>query len=129
LVDNSGTVKIIDLGFGKQIRATKDFDKSLSLNWWCAVPKEFGLGLYDFSTEVYFVGKLFEEMIADFNLSQFSHTDTLRKMCAYDNKLRFKSFDEVRLGLSSHQTNEINFDKNDAELAKAFLITHHSQPF
>jgi len=63
LVDNSGTVKIIDLGFGKQIRATKDFDKSLSLNWWCAVPKEFGLGLYDFSTEVYFVGKLFEDLI------------------------------------------------------------------
>ena len=63
LVRNDGIVKIIDLGFGKLIENSRDFDKSISLNWWCEPPKEFGDGVYDFSTEVYFVWNLFSQII------------------------------------------------------------------
>ena len=63
LVDNDGQLKIIDLGFGKQVNTSLDFDKSITLNWWCATPDEFRFKRYDFGTEVYFVGKLFEQLI------------------------------------------------------------------
>ena len=39
LVDNDGQLKIIDLGFGKQANTSLDFDKSITLNWWCATPR------------------------------------------------------------------------------------------
>lgn len=63
LVRADGAVKIIDLGFGKRVQMPEDFDKSISLNWWCQPPAEFSRNLYDYRTEVYFVGKLFENII------------------------------------------------------------------
>jgi eukaryotic-like serine/threonine-protein kinase len=41
MVRDDGVVKIIDLGFGKKVQEPFDFDKSISLNWWCEPPKEF----------------------------------------------------------------------------------------
>ena len=41
MVREDGTVKIIDFGFGKQVFYESDFDKSISLNWWCVLPNEF----------------------------------------------------------------------------------------
>jgi serine/threonine protein kinase len=63
LVSSEGILKIIDLGFGKRVNTSLDFDKSITLNWWCATPDEFRFKRYDFTTEVYFVGKLFEQLI------------------------------------------------------------------
>lgn len=65
LVQKDGTVKIIDLGFGKVVHTHEDFDSSLSLNWRYECPSEFSRDEYDFATEVYFVGKLFEEIVAN----------------------------------------------------------------
>jgi serine/threonine-protein kinase len=58
MVSQLGIVKIIDLGFGKEIKTSQDFEKSISLNWWCQPPNEFGESRYDFCSEVYFVGRL-----------------------------------------------------------------------
>jgi eukaryotic-like serine/threonine-protein kinase len=46
MVDEIGVLKIIDFGFGKQITESKDFDKSISLNWWCELPLEFEVQRY-----------------------------------------------------------------------------------
>src|SRR5262245_37146304 len=62
MVRKDGRLKIIDLGFGKRAETSADFDKSISLNWWCQTPDEFQESRYDFTTEVYFVGKLFERL-------------------------------------------------------------------
>ena len=62
-IDEDGNLKIIDFGFGKNITSSNDFEKSVSLNWWCELPEEFKIHRYDFQTEVYFVGKLFEKII------------------------------------------------------------------
>lgn len=95
LVCTDGTLKIIDLGFGKHIVEDGDFDKSITLNWWCDTPAEFGEGKYDFTTEVYFVGKLFEKLISDNNISHFKYKETLGRMCKYSQKERLRSFVEV----------------------------------
>lgn len=63
LVDKSGLVKIIDFGFGKTIEYDNDYDKSISLNLWCDPPNEFADKIYNFQTEIYFVGKLFDKII------------------------------------------------------------------
>ena len=61
LVSNPGIVKIIDLGFGKKIQFDGDEINSVSLNWRYSIPLDLKQRIYDGRTEVYFVGKLFEE--------------------------------------------------------------------
>ena len=47
LVDTKEKAKIIDFGFGKKVVFKKDFNKSISLNWWCDPPKDFNDNVYD----------------------------------------------------------------------------------
>lgn len=80
LVRNDGILKIIDLGFGKKVGGSLDFDKSITLNWWCELPNEFTESVYDFRTEVYFVGKLFEKIIQDYQVEHFKYLEILKQM-------------------------------------------------
>ena len=96
MVTDDGVVKIIDLGFGKRVQTTNDFDKSISLNWWCELPSEFAQGTYDFQTEVYFVGKLFEKLIHENVIDHFKYTSTLNKMCQRNPKNRIESFADIQ---------------------------------
>lgn len=96
LITENKTVKIIDFGFGKQATHPKDYDKSISLNWWCDLPNEFKDSVYDFKTEVYFVGKLFEKMISDYDISDFKHNELLSKMCHIEPENRIDSFADVK---------------------------------
>lgn len=120
LVTQAGQLKIIDLGFGKRIETSKDFDKSITLNWWCTPPKEFGGGRYDFSTEVYFVGKLFEELIQENDIGDFKYPDLLRKMCEYDYHVRSSGFAEVEKTVRSDQFFEIKFTEDEIEAYRGF---------
>ncbi|MFX1736895.1 protein kinase family protein [Paraburkholderia sp. A1RI_3L] len=96
LVNDKGVVKIIDFGFGKQAQQPKDYANSIFLNWWCPLPNELRQSIYDFRTEVYFVGKLFEKLIADHGIENFEHSQLLERMCAIDPEDRITSFSEVR---------------------------------
>lgn len=113
LVASGGILKIIDLGFGKQVETSTDFDKSINLNWWCELPNEFALGVYDFSTEIYFVGKLFEKVILENRIEHFKYTDILRRMCQRDSKTRINSFAEVQSAIGSEQFSEIDFTEEE----------------
>jgi eukaryotic-like serine/threonine-protein kinase len=120
LVSNEGQLKIIDLGFGKQVNTSLDFDKSITLNWWCATPDEFRLSRYDFTTEVYFVGKLFEQLIQANNVSQFKYADALRRMCEPDPDQRIKSFAEIDRAIRSEQITETDFTDEEIETYRSF---------
>lgn len=96
LVTEQGVVKIIDFGFGKRANTPSDFEKSVSLSWWCDLPAEFKNSIYDFRTEVYFVGKLFEKIISDMSIEVFKHGDLLDSMCKIEPDNRISSFAEVR---------------------------------
>lgn len=127
MVTNDGVVKIIDLGFGKQISESKDFDKSITLNWWCETPEEFNSLRYDFGTEVYFVGKLFERLIRENSISHFNYTDLLRRMCVHDPDARVDSFNAVLQSLRNNQFTEIDFSFSDRKAYRTFaeeLCTH-----
>ena len=120
LVRDDGTLKVIDLGFGKKIVGSDDFDKSISLNLWCGAPQEFGSNRYDYGTEVYFVGKLFEQILYDNAIDQFDHYDLLRGMCQHDDLLRIGSFREVATRLHAEGFTEIDFTEQEKDWYQTF---------
>jgi len=120
MVTSGGVVKIIDFGFGKQIYDKNDFDKSISLNWWCEPPNEFSRDVYDFKTEVYFVGKLFEKIIRENNIEHFKYKTALSEMCKPDTKTRINSFFEIKKGILSDKFVEIEFSERELENYREF---------
>jgi serine/threonine-protein kinase len=120
LVDRSGVLKIIDLGFGKKIQVASDFDKSISLNWWCELPDEFAKNRYDFCTEVYFVGKLFEKLINSSQLKHFKFNGELRRMCSQNPDARTPSFSAVLQTVRRDELQEIELDELKLETYRMF---------
>ena len=127
LVREDGILKIIDLGFGKHVEATKDFDKSISLNWWCEPPAEFASGKYDHSTEVYFVGKLFEKIIRENGIEQFKHTALLEQMCRQSPGERIPTFFEAKNALALRRSEDIDFDDQERLTYRSFAdeVSNH----
>jgi eukaryotic-like serine/threonine-protein kinase len=108
-VRDNGTLKIIDLGFGKHVDSSLDFDKSISLNWWCEPPEDFDDKKYDHATEVYFVGKLFEKLIVDLGLEHFQYSALLSRMCERNPVRRISSFSEVRTAIQLKRATDLDF--------------------
>ena len=120
MVGEDGTLKIIDLGFGKRVSEPVDFEKSISLNWWCETPQEFGHAHYDYATEVYFVGKLFERLISGNNVAQFKYTDILRRMCDRDPDRRIQRFSMVLQEIGSNRFSEVGFNSLEIRAYREF---------
>ncbi|MBK7393014.1 MAG: protein kinase [Chloracidobacterium sp.] len=95
MITNDGILKIIDFGFGKHIDSTTGFGKSITLNWAASEPAEFENGEYDFCTECYFVGKLFDKAVKE-TKADFEYSGLLRKMTEHEPADRVKSFAEAR---------------------------------
>jgi serine/threonine-protein kinase len=120
MVNDSGVVKIIDFGFGKRTVVQGDFDKSISLNWWCDPPQDFDVSVYDFRTEVYFVGKLFERIISDYGIKHFKSGNLLKKMCQKKPLDRLGSFESVRKELLADKFVDISFEYDELFIYRNF---------
>jgi len=119
LISNNGTVKIIDFGFGKSI-AFENPSKSISLNWPYSTPNEFKENIYNSTTEVYFVGKLFEEIIKQIENLNFKFEKIITKMISKDYAKRISSFFEVYRAAISVTSNTNNFSIDEKEKYKRF---------
>lgn len=118
LVTNNGITKIIDFGFSKTI----DFDNSdnsISLNWRYSKPDEFVDRIYDTKTEIYFVGKLFEEIIIQFNNIDFKHLNSISKMISPYSK-RTSSFFDIYREVVVQLKSEIDFSIFDKYIYREF---------
>lgn len=120
LVTKDGILKIIDLGFGKRVEEPIDFDKSITLNLWCPAPKEFEDSRYDFQTEVYFLGRLFEKIITENSIEGFSYHSMLGRMCQFSRQNRVASFSDVSRELQSNRFTEIEFSDSDLKAYRDF---------
>lgn len=120
LISEKGVVKIIDFGFGKKIEFGDNFGKSISLNWRYSIPTEFSLELYDFKTEVYFVGKLFEEIIKENNIENFTYTQILNEMINPKYDERIHSFFDVSREILSDSSNSIYFTYEEKQVYQIF---------
>lgn len=113
LVSEDGIVKIIDFGFGKMINSESDFDTNLRLNWPCDLPEDISNRIYDFGTEVYFVGKLFEKIISDTLENHFQYSELLVQMCAYSRSSRTKSFCSIDHQIKAGEFDSLSFDNHE----------------
>jgi serine/threonine-protein kinase len=120
LVDDMGNVKIIDFGFGKRITGPDDFSKSISLNWEFEPPTDFQIETYDYQTEVYFVGKLFESIIISNKNESFKYPELLTSMCRPAREQRIKGFSDVDQALLNDRFYEIGFNELDKKIYRAF---------
>jgi eukaryotic-like serine/threonine-protein kinase len=109
MVRDDGVLKVIDLGFGKRVQTSTDFDKSISLNWWCEPPDEFNQGRYDFATEVYFVGKLFQRLLRENGIEHFKYSEIVGQMCEPAPGRRLLRFDDIQQRIGKEQFSEISF--------------------
>ena len=90
MIDANNNVKIIDFGFGKQLNFSEDNHKSISINWWGGeIPNDFKKNIYDFKTEIFFIGKLFQKIIEVIN-SSFKYEPLLLNMINTDDSKRVK---------------------------------------
>lgn len=120
LISKEGIVKIIDFGFSKKIEFESDFDKSISLNWRYTPPNDFKEKKYDFKTELYFIGKLFEEVIIENDFQNFRYKDLLKSMVEMDYDNRISSFFDLNRKMISELTSEISFSKEDKLIYQNF---------
>jgi serine/threonine-protein kinase len=122
LVTNDKVVKIIDFGFGKQVLTPDDFDNSISLSWLYEKPDDFDNSIYDFKTEIYFAGRLFESIIKNNNISGFKYGDLLRKMIIKSHDDRIISFEQIREGiLNDSYIFDEYFSDNEKEMFQSFM--------
>ncbi|WP_417437244.1 protein kinase family protein [Idiomarina abyssalis] len=120
LVSEAAEVKVIDFGFGKRVADSGGFDKSISLNWWCELPIEFGDSIYNNATEVYFVGKLFESILQEEQLELFSYKNILARMTLRDPENRVKSFSNIRNEILSESFSDVEFEESEREAYRSF---------
>ena len=102
------------------VQQPDDFDKSISLNWWCELPSEFTQQTYDFSTEVYFVGKLFERLLQQQQLENFKHSSLLARMCQRDPQDRIATFADVQRQLTKQVEEHVDFSASEKQAYKKF---------
>lgn len=116
LVSDKGIVKIIDFGFGKKIEFDDNYDKSISLNWLYSPPNEFLQKKYDFKTEIYFIGKLFDELIKENNIENFIYFNILNQMINVNYEERTKSFFNISRIILDGKFKDIEFSIDEKEI-------------
>ncbi|WP_320006315.1 protein kinase family protein [Maridesulfovibrio sp.] len=120
LVSNNGTLKVIDFGFGKIANDKQDFDKSISINWWCEPPEDFEYDSYSHCTEVYFLGKLFEKIIHDYDIDSFRYLSLLRDMNTKSPDERIDSFSTIKTKILTTSIDEVDFTKAELSSYRMF---------
>lgn len=97
LVSNEGIVKIIDFGFGKIINDSKDIKTTLLLNWTEGeLPDEIHSEIYSIQSDIYFLGRLFEKIIAFHGINSFRYLNILEKMTCKKTSERLNSFHHIK---------------------------------
>lgn len=119
IVSNNGILKIIDFGFGK-VTDFKTKNKSITLNWRYTKPDEFKKELYDFKTEVYFVGKMFEEIILEIGNINFKFSRIISKMILQNYDNRISSFFDIYRDIITESSTVLEFDNEQKIIYQNF---------
>lgn len=123
LIDENGNVKIIDFGFGKVLctdaQDKENDDNSIILNWPVTqLPEDITLyGKYNHTTEIYFLGKLFEHIIKENNIKDtFKYNHIIEKMVQIEREKRYQSFSEIVSTISELMIREDYFNDDERQI-------------
>ncbi|WP_278540293.1 protein kinase family protein [Oxalobacter formigenes] len=117
LIDVEGKVKIIDFGFGKKLSVSKPVADSIRLNWPVSeYPDEVSEnGLYDHKTEIFFIGKLFQNLDLSLGFVPFRYSEIINKMVRKDPNERYSNFGEIIDDVRRDKFNDIKFSVKEKE--------------
>lgn len=119
LINSDGHVKIIDFGFGKILRNDDSADdNSIILNWPVTqLPEDITIyNKYNHTTEIYFIGKLFEHILKENNMKDsFKYTYIIEKMTQIESEKRYKSFSDIISAISELMFREDYFTEEESK--------------
>ena len=120
MIDYNGNVKVIDFGFGKELTEQDPDGRSVFLNWPVSQhANEIERGIYNHQTEIYYLGKLFSNIIGD-ALSNYKFEHIIDKMVKISPSERYKSFKDITIEISQGVIGEINFTTKDKLVYRDF---------
>ncbi|MDR2558767.1 MAG: protein kinase [Oscillospiraceae bacterium] len=122
LVNTDKIVKIIDFGFGKQIDNSNVNQNSVILNWPASTyPMEITQNLdYTHQTEIFFLGKLFQNIIDCFTEKNFKYNHIIDKMIKINPVDRYESFFEIQEDIRKYSLDNIDFSSEQIQIYQDF---------
>lgn len=120
MVDKStGDIKIIDFGFGKEIKEGVNLN-SICLNWPATThPEEVVTNLdYTYSTEIYYLGEMFKNLVKDD--SSFSYNGIINRMTEYSQSNRYINCEEIKQDITNDLFVQISFTEEEKEIYSGF---------
>lgn len=122
LIDNSGTVKIIDFGFGKRFNADESNEQaSILLNWPASqIPGEIWKEVYNVKTEIFYVGYLIKNLIEKYEIDCFKYSILLEKMITVNPDNRADSFELIQKEIAEQTFENINFTHSEKTVYQSF---------
>ena len=122
IIDNSDSVKIIDFGFGKKLNMDSSNDQaSILLNWPASkIPREIWDEVYNESTEIFYVGYLFKNLIEKYILDCFKYYILLDQMIQVNPIERISSFELLQREIAEQTFEDINFSESQKEVYQVF---------
>lgn len=121
LIDDSGTVKLIDFGFGKNVNEVGNEENSIYLNWPVSQkPEELYSGVYNSQTEIFFVGYLIKNLLAKYEMNSFKYTELLKKMIEISPQKRINSFLTIQDEISNQAMETFDFSREQKNIYRTF---------
>lgn len=125
LIDNNGTVKIIDFGIGKFILDHTSSNDTLidKINRPNTLPNEYYEGIYTSKTDMFYLAELFNRLLNNYKLKgleYFSYHDILEKMMALDNSNRYNNFKEIKESINTKDFSKLQIGDEDKKIYLQF---------
>jgi serine/threonine-protein kinase len=76
--------------------------------------------IYDFTSEIYFVGRSFDNLIRENGIKDFKYSTLLANMCAASADHRPPSFQSIETEVQSGRFSELEFDEDDIAAYRQF---------
>ncbi|MDO5406645.1 MAG: protein kinase family protein [Eubacteriales bacterium] len=122
IIDSSGSVKVIDFGFGKCLNAGNNNEQaSIILNWPASkIPNEIYKEVYNEGTEIFYVGYLIKNIIDKYSIDCFKYKILLDQMISVNPSERFSSFEIVKQKIAEQTFENISFSDSQKKIYQEF---------
>jgi eukaryotic-like serine/threonine-protein kinase len=121
LISDDTILKIIDFGFSKFTELGKtEFNSIPDLNWICSVPEELSQNRYDHRTEIYFIGRLFANILNLNNIQGFKYNNIITKMIEVNYNDRIDSFPSIKKLILDGEMETTIFSTSDKKTYQNF---------
>lgn len=127
MIDNSGTVKVIDFGIGKLINVAQTDDSLRSQINRCnadTLPQEYYDREYTTLTDMFYLAELFNRLMRESNHPNemnFSYQYILDKMMQKKPENRYSSFTEIREVISKRDFMTMKISDEDSQIYHSFV--------